>query len=81
MSHGSCNLTADEALERLRQLLHLGLGQVIDAFFQLGDGGTGAVAHASGKLLLRKTQLLPAQTDTGRQIGHDSSPEKLWVVV
>ena len=25
-----------------------------------------AVAHAPGKLLLRKAQLLPAQTDTGR---------------
>ena len=53
-------------LQCLRQLLHLGLGQVVDAFFQLGDGGTGAVAHAPGKLLLRKAQLLPAQTDTGR---------------
>ena len=53
-------------LQRLRQLLHLGLGQIVDAFFQLGDGRTGAVAHAPGKLLLRKAKLLPAQTDTGR---------------
>ena len=53
-------------LQRLRQFLYLGLGQVVDAFFQLGDRGTGAVAHAPGKFLLRKTQLLPAQTDTGR---------------
>ena len=70
-------------LQRLRQLLHFGLGQIVDAFFQLGDGGTGAVAHAPGKLLLRKTQLLPAQTDTGGQIRHDSSPENyvLWCTI
>ena len=53
-------------LQRLRQFLHLGLGQVVDAFFQFGDGGAGAVAHAPGQLLLRKAQLLPAQADTGR---------------
>ena len=34
------------------QLLELGPGQVVDALFQLGDGGFGAVSHPVGQLLL-----------------------------
>ena len=35
------------------QLIQLGLGQVVDAFFQFGDGGLGTVAHPVGQFLLR----------------------------
>ena len=41
------------------KLLHLGLRDVVDPFFQLGDGGFGAVAHPLGKLFLREPQLEP----------------------
>ena len=51
------------------QLLELGPGQVVDALFQLGDGGFGAVAHPGGQLFLRQAQLLPALPDAAGQIG------------
>ena len=56
--------------QRGGQLFQLGLRDVVDALFQLGDGGLGAVAHALGQLLLRQTQLLTAQAQTGGQFRH-----------
>ena len=51
------------SVQRRRQLLELGPGQVVDAFFQLGDGGFGTVSHPGGQLFLRQAQLLPALPD------------------
>ena len=48
------------------KVLQLVLGDVVDPFFDLGDGGLGPVAHPGGQLLLAHAQFLPAQPDTGR---------------
>ena len=81
-SRASCELafrTAEQALGRvdvlvsnagIAQLFHLGLRQVVDAFFQLGNGGFGPIAHALGKLFLRKAQFFAAQMQTGRKLRH-----------
>ena len=39
-------------VQRGGQLFQLGLGQVVDPFFQFGDGGFGAVSHPVSQLLL-----------------------------
>ena len=57
-------------LQRGCQLFHLGLRQVVDAFFQLGNGGFGPIAHALGKLFLRKAQFFATQMQTGRKLRH-----------
>ena len=52
------------------QLFQLCLRNVVDPFFQLGNGGFGAVSHALGQLLLREAQFFAPQPDAGGKFGH-----------